>query len=244
MYKTDISKIKAVFVWSGGKDSALALYKIRQNPAYEVMCLLTTVNKQFNRISMHGVRTVLLEQQAQALELPVMQVLVPENPSMEVYGQLMTDAFTQLKKRGVTAAIFGDIFLEDLRLYREQQMHHIGIEAVFPLWKKATVDLVQEFITLKFKAVLVCLNARYFSETFAGREIDEQFLQDLPPGVDPGGENGEYHSFVYDGPGFANPVTFALGETVFRTYGPTPTSDENDAACPSYDSAFWFIDLK
>ena len=240
---TDNGKIKAVFVWSGGKDSAMALYHILQDPKYKVTYLLTTISKQFNRVSMHGVRTTLLKQQAIALQLPLLQVLVPENPSMEEYGALMTAAFTQLKQQGITTAIFGDIFLEDLRAYREQQMQQLGIACFFPLWNKATSEVIQDFIGLQFKAVLVCLNAKYFSETFAGREINEQFLQDLPPGVDPCGENGEYHSFVYDGPIFTQPIPFTLGETVFRRYQPTNSSEE-DTSCPPYDNAFWFIDLK
>lgn len=241
----NISKIKAVFVWSGGKDSALALHKIQRDPAFEVVYLLTTVNKSYNRVSMHGVRVSLLEQQAQALHLPLQQVLLPENPSMEEYDQLMTNAFTQLKQLGITAAIFGDIFLPDLREYREKQMAAIGIQAVFPLWHIPTTTLIHEFIALEFRAVLVCLNAKYFSKEFAGRAIDSTFLTDLPVGVDPCGENGEYHSFVHDGPNFRHPVPFNFGETVFRTYAASGNTNNDDGAnTPGYDNAFWFIDLQ
>lgn len=241
---TEPGKIKAVFVWSGGKDSAMALYRILQNPSYQITYLLTTVNKQFNRVSMHGVRTTLLEQQAESLQLPLLQVQLPENPSMEEYTVLMTEAFTQLKKSGIRAAVFGDIFLQDLRAYREQQMEQIGLKAVFPLWNQDTTLLINDFISLNFKAVLVCLNAKYFPETFAGREIDETFLADLPTGVDPCGENGEYHSFVYNGPIFKNPINFEIGETVFRNYGATANSAAENPGSPSYDNAFWFLDLK
>ncbi|QNF31928.1 diphthine--ammonia ligase [Adhaeribacter swui] len=237
-------KIKAVFVWSGGKDSALALHQILQDVRYEVTHLLTTVNQQFNRVSMHGVRTRLLEQQAKSLQLPLIQVRVPENPTMAEYEALMATAFNQLKATGISAAIFGDIFLADLRAYREQQMQQIGLEAMFPLWQKSTTSLVQQFVQLQFKAVLVCLNAKYFPETFAGQEIDADFLKNLPPGVDPCGENGEYHSFVYDGPIFKHPIPFTFGETIFRTYG-NPSSQANEESHkPNHDYAFWFIDLK
>ena len=193
---------------------------------------------------MHGVRTTLLEQQAHALQLPLIQVRVPENPSMAEYESLMAAAFHKLKETGVSAAVFGDIFLEDLRTYRVQQMQQIGLEAVFPLWQKPTHALIKQFVDLQFKAVLVCLSAKYFPETYAGLEINADFLKNLPPDVDPGGENGEYHSFVYDGPIFTNPIAFTLGETIRRTY--QPVQDQSDQESPGlvYDHSFWFIDLK
>jgi uncharacterized protein (TIGR00290 family) len=237
-------KKKAVFVWSGGKDSALALYQVLQDPNYEVTHLLTTVNKELNRVTMHGVRTTLLEKQAQALQLPLVQVRVPENPSMAEYETLMAEALHQLKETGITVAIFGDIFLADLRVYREQKMQQLGMQAVFPLWQKSTTALIKQFIDLKFKAVLVCLNAKYFPEPSAGQEIDADFLKNLPPGVDPCGENGEYHSFVYDGPIFTKPITFMLGETIRRTYQPVQDQSEQESNRPVYDNSFWFIDLK
>jgi len=237
-------KKKAVFVWSGGKDSALALYQILQDPNYQVTHLLTTVNQQLNRVTMHGVRTTLLEQQAQALQLPLIQVQLPENPSMVEYENLMAEAFYRLKETGISAAIFGDIFLEDLRVYREQQMNQLGLQAVFPLWQKSTTAIIEQFIQLKFKAVLVCLNAAYFPETYAGIEIDAYFLKNLPANVDPCGENGEYHSFVYDGPIFKNPIYFTPGEIILRTYQPTQDQAEEETASPVYNSSFWFIDLK
>ncbi|RDC66513.1 Dph6-related ATP pyrophosphatase [Adhaeribacter pallidiroseus] len=237
-------KKKAVFVWSGGKDSALALYQILQDANYQVTHLLTTVNQQLNRVTMHGVRTSLLAQQAQALQLPLVQVRVPENPSMAEYEQVMAAAFQQLKDTGVTVAVFGDIFLEDLRAYREQQMQQIGLQAVFPLWQKSTTALINQFVQLKFKAVLVCLHAAYFPETYAGQEINADFLKNLPASVDPCGENGEYHSFVYDGPIFGHPVNFTRGETLLRTYAPPKNQSTENTADPDPPYSFWFIDLK
>ncbi len=230
-------------VWRGGKDSALALYQILQDPTYQVTHLLTTVNAALNRVTMHGVRTTLLEQQAQALQLPLVQVRVPENPSMAEYENLMAQAFNQLKKTGVSVAVFGDIFLEDLRAYREQQMQQLDLQAIFPLWQKSTIALIEQFIQLRFKAVLVCLNAKYFPETYAGREIDAYFLKNLPTDVDPCGENGEYHSFVYDGPIFTNPIYFTPGETILRTYQPAQDQSE-ETPNPVYNHSFWFIDLQ
>jgi uncharacterized protein (TIGR00290 family) len=238
------SKTKAVFVWSGGKDSALALYKIKQHPAYEVIYLLTTVSQKYQRVTMHGIRTTLLVHQAQALGIPLRQVILPENPDMATYNQLMAEAFIELKMLGVTAAVFGDIFLADLRAYREQQMTALGLAAVFPLWHIPTSEVMKEFISLKFKAVLVCLNARYFPQAFGGRAIDDNFLRDLPPGVDACGENGEYHSFVYDGPLFSAPVPFTTGKTVARQYTPAAKDRENEVNASSYDHAFWFTDLQ
>lgn len=193
---------------------------------------------------MHGIRTTLLEQQAQALQLPLIQVLVPENPSMAEYESLMGVAFNQLKETGVTAAIFGDIFLADLRAYREQQMQQLGLEAVFPLWQIPTITLIQQFVQLQFKAVLVCLDAKHFPETYAGCEIDANFLKNLPAGVDPCGENGEYHTFVYDGPIFTNPILFTFGEIIRRTYQPPQDQSAPDTTIPRPDYAFWFINLK
>ncbi|PSR57091.1 ATP-binding protein [Adhaeribacter arboris] len=237
-------KKKAVFVWSGGKDSALALYQVLQDPSYQVTHLLTTINLQFNRVSMHGVRTSLLLQQAQALQLPLIQVWVPENPSMAEYENVMATAFYPLKEMGVSVAVYGDIFLDDLRAYREQHMQQMGLQAIFPLWKIPTSTLLQQFINLKFKAILVCLNAKYFPETYAGIEIDDYFLKNLPAGVDPCGENGEYHSFVYDGPIFSNPIPFTQGEIVLRTYEPPQDPLNTESTSPVYDRSFWFIDLK
>jgi uncharacterized protein (TIGR00290 family) len=226
---------QAVLNWSGGKDSALCLHKVWQAGEYEIASLLTSVNSHFNRVSMHGVRVSLLEKQAASIGLPLHQLKLPEMPSMDEYNALMQQTLGAYKERGVAYSIFGDIFLEDLKKYREEQLARLQFTGVFPLWKIPTDRLLREFINSGFKAVIVCTNARYLDRSFIGRELDETFIRDLPANVDPCGENGEYHSFVYDGPIFREPIRFRLGETIYRQYE-TP-------ADASYDTGFWFIDL-
>lgn len=231
---------RAVFVWSGGKDSALALYRVLQGKQYQVTCLLTTVNEKLGLVSMHGVRTILLEQQAAALRIPLTLVPIPENASMEDYEKRMRQAFLGCQASGITTALFGDIFLADLRAYRENQLNKIGLKTVFPLWQENAAALVQQFIALQFKAILVCVSNARLGEPFVGQQIDADFLQKLPADVDPAGENGEYHSFVYDGPLFQRPVLFMEGEKILRDYA-TKSADNSTAA--AYDSRFWFLDL-
>jgi uncharacterized protein (TIGR00290 family) len=224
---------KAVFNWSGGKDSAFALWKILNQKEYSVETLLTSVNQKFNRISMHGVRRALLEEQARLVGFPLDLVLIPEEPSMSDYDNLMAGKLTTLKNSGIDYSIYGDIFLEDLKKYREQRLNEVGMKAVFPIWKMDTREVVTQFIDLGFKAVVVSANARLLDKSFAGRVIDYDFLHDLPDEVDPCGENGEFHSFVFDGPIFNKPVDFKTGETILKEY---KTSDK-------WDSAFWYCDL-
>lgn len=205
-----------LFCWSGGKDSALALDHLRRDPRYEVVALLTTVTETYDRISMHGVRRTLLEQQAAALSLPLEIVTIPPQCSNATYEARMGQTLQRYKDRGVRHAAFGDIFLEDLRVYREQNLARIGMQALFPLWKRPTAELAREFIALGYRAVTVCIDPRVLDASFAGREFDPQFLADLPPAVDPCGENGEFHSFVFAGPDFTSPVAFQIGEVVQR----------------------------
>jgi uncharacterized protein (TIGR00290 family) len=226
---------KAIFNWSGGKDSALCLHKVLQQNEYDIASLLTSVNTHYERVSMHGVRISLLEKQAQSLDLPLYQLRLPEMPSMEEYNDRMEQTMNYFRAQGVTYSIFGDIFLEDLRQYREDRLNQANISGVFPLWKIPGHQLMHEFIDQGFKAVLVCINARYLDRSFVGREIDADLLRDLPPNVDVCGENGEYHSFVYDGPIFRRPVAFTKGEIVYRNYA----AGENAA----HDTGFWYIDL-
>jgi uncharacterized protein (TIGR00290 family) len=173
-------KKKALFNWSSGKDSALALYKVLQDPEFEINCLLTSVNQEFQRISMHGVRLALLEQQAKSIGLPLEIMRIPEMPSMEEYESVMQTTLGKLKNQGVTHSIFGDIFLEDLRKYREDKLTTMGFEGVFPLWKVPTHDLIEEFIGLGFKTIVVCVNERFLDKSFVGRIIDQDFIKDLP----------------------------------------------------------------
>lgn len=235
-------KQKAIFNWSSGKDSALALYKILKEDQFEVTTLLTSINKEFQRISMHGVHVSLLEKQAESLGFPLIKMEIPKEPSMEEYSEIMSKAMNEIKSQGVTHSIFGDIFLEDLRKYREDQLRSIGMEAVFPLWKQNTTDLINEFLSLSFKTIVTCVNETYLDKSFAGRIIDQDFIKDLPKNVDPCGENGEFHTFTFDGPIFKNPIQFEIGEIVKKTY-PKPKSDENDENDENGEYAFWFCDL-
>lgn len=244
-------KQPAIFNWSGGKDSALALYYVRQSGQYDVQTLLTTVSAAHRRISMHGVRVELLEQQADRLGLSCHQLWLPDTPTMQAYEERMAATLGELTGRGATAAIFGDIFLEDLRRYREIQLAQLNLQAVFPLWGRPTAELIREFLGLGFRTITTCVNEKYLDRSFVGRVIDEEFLRDLPPHVDPCGENGEFHTFVFDGPLFREPIAFERGEIVYRTYTPAPPK-EADAA--GYDCAartdpsplatgFWYCDL-
>ena len=238
---------KALFNWSSGKDSALALYKILQNPEFEINCLLTSVNQQYQRISMHGVRVELLEQQAESIGIPLEIMQIPEMPTMEVYENMMQQTLEKLKKKGITNSVFGDIFLEDLRKYREDKLATLGYEGVFPIWKIPTQDLIQEFIALGFKTIVVCVNERYLDKSFVGRVIDQQFIDDLPDNVDVCGENGEFHTFSFDGPIFKKPIDFEIGEIVYRKYE-KPKQDSSNTACDTndstaYDYGFWYCDL-
>jgi uncharacterized protein (TIGR00290 family) len=236
---------KSIFNWSGGKDSAMALYQVKQEPQYQISKLLTSVNTTHNRVSMHGVRVSLLEEQARQLGFPLQKLELQELPSMEDYDSLMRKTMEGLKAEGFTHSIFGDIFLEDLRHYREKRLAEAGFSAHFPIWKKDTTRLIEEFLDLGFKTILVCINADLLDASFAGRVIDKDFLKDLPRNVDPCGENGEFHTFVFDGPIFKEPVKFTVGETVLREYkAPADCDTSEDLRKPAPKSMrFLFTDL-
>ena len=224
----------AVMNWSGGKDSSLALHKVLQENEFEVKYLLTTVNEHWQRISMHGVRRTLLKEQAKVIGIELIEIFLPEDPSMEVYETKLNEALEFLTQNGVTHSIFGDIFLEDLREYREKQLKRKNLHAVFPLWKIPTEDLIKDFIKSGFKAITVCVDGTKLGKSFCGRLIDDSFINELPDNVDVCGENGEFHSFVYDSPFFKNPVELEIGETVIREY-------KNDD--PTLNKKFFFCDL-
>ncbi|MES2811771.1 MAG: diphthine--ammonia ligase [Bacteroidota bacterium] len=237
---------KVIFNWSSGKDSALALYKISQDPSIEITTLLTSVSQQYNRISMHGVRTELLEEQAKSLGLPLHKMEIPEMPSMEMYEQIMQNTLLNFKEKGVEYSVFGDIFLEDLRQYRENKLAEMGFKGLFPLWKRDTKELIQEFLDLGFKTIVTCVNERNLDKSFVGRIIDEQFITDLPAAVDVCGENGEFHTFTFDGPIFSKPIEFEIGEIVYRKYE-KPKETVTNTACDTdetaFDYGFWYCDL-
>jgi len=209
-------KEKVLFSWSGGKDSALALYELRKRAEYQIAALLTVLTKDYDRTSMHGVRRILLEQQAQSLGLALEKVVISKNSSNEEYECKIGEILEKYEAAGVCAVVFGDVFSEDLRKYRENNLSKIGIKGVFPLWKIDTTELAQTFIGSGFKAIITCVDSNVLDKTFVGRSFDEQFLSQLPSGVDPCGESGEFHSFVYDGPIFRGRVEHRTGGVVLR----------------------------
>lgn len=202
--------------WSGGKDSAMALFELLKSRECEVLALLTTVTREYDRISMHGVRRSLLRRQADALGLGLEEVWIPKQASNQEYESSLREALSRYQGLGATAVAFGDIFLEDLRGYREERLRQIGMGAVFPLWKADTTALARRFIETGFKAVTTCVDTHVLGREFVGREFDAQFLAALPGGVDPCGENGEFHSFVYDGPIFKRRIAIETGERLLR----------------------------
>ncbi|TBW25765.1 diphthine--ammonia ligase [Gramella sp. KN1008] len=225
---------KAWLNWSSGKDSAMALYHVQNGNEYSVEMLFTTLSDAKERVSMHGLRKDLLLAQVESIGLSLQITHRSTGTSLNTYNKLMENACMKFKNEGFTHSIFGDIFLEDLREYREKQLDSIGVKTVFPLWKKDTSQLMQEFIELGFKAIVVCTNSKYLENSFCGRVIDDEFLKDLPANVDPCGENGEFHTFVFDGPIFTNPVNFKIGEKHIRTY---------DSEADKWDNRFCYCDL-
>ena len=205
---------KVLFSWSGGKDSALALYEIRKDQRYETVSLLTTVTEDYRRISMHGVPEVLLERQASSIGLPLERVFISKNGSNEEYESRMYKVLLKFQKMGVSAVVFGDILLEGVRKYREENLAKVGMKGIFPLWGKG--DLSQTFIDRGFKAIVTCVDAKALDKSFAGKLFDKKFLAELPASADPNGENGEFHSFVFEGPIFRKKIPFEVGEVVKR----------------------------
>ncbi|HKU67337.1 MAG TPA: diphthine--ammonia ligase [Candidatus Baltobacteraceae bacterium] len=209
-------KEKVLFCWSGGKDSALALYRLRCEERYDVVALLTTYNEHYRRVSMHGVSLALSELQAQRIGLPLDKVFVSERSSNEEYSARMAERMLFYKEQGVGTVAFGDIFLQDLRQWREENLAQIGMRAIFPLWRSDTRELVREFTGLGFKSRVCCVSEQHLDQRALGRDVDAAFVDSLPAGVDPCGENGEFHSFAYAGPIFSEPLEITTGECVHR----------------------------
>ncbi len=205
-----------LFCWSGGKDSAMALHTLLQRSDIRIAALLTTVTEGYERISMHGVRRELLERQAQSIGLLLHEVRIPPQCVNPVYEARMEQALREYLEQGVRTVAFGDIFLEDLRAYRESNLARIGMSAIFPIWKRDTRELIRSFHANRFRAVAVCVDSKILDSSFAGRELDDSFFRDLPPHADPCGENGEFHTFVFDGPIFRSPIPVRTGEIVSR----------------------------
>ncbi len=202
--------------WSSGKDSAWTLHLLRQDPSIRIVALITTVNQEFDRVAMHAVRRTLLEQQAAAANLPLWIVPLPWPCSNAEYESRMRDLCSRALAEGVQAIAFGDLFLADIRAYRERQLEGTGLEPLFPVWQIPTTGLAREMIQSGLKARITCVDPKVLSQDFAGREFDQALLNDLPPQIDPCGENGEFHTFAYDGPMFRTPIPVTTGETVLR----------------------------
>lgn len=216
---------KVLLAWSGGKDSVLALQELQNSDKFDVVALITTITKDYDRVSMHGVRKILLEKQADSIGIPLVKIFISSNASNEEYESMFSEGLFEYKKTGIESVAFGDIFLEDIKRYREDFLKNLGMRALFPIWGENSIELAGAFITLGFKAVVTCIDSEAIDKSFACREYDEQFLSDLPAGVDPCGENGEFHTFVYAGHIFQIPIIFAKGEIVLR------------------DSRFYYCDL-
>ena len=244
-------KPRAVLFWSGGKDSGLALDRLRRTGDYEIVALVTTVNAQYRRVSMHGVREELIAAQARAAGLPLDMMYVGPMGTNEAYVAALRQTLGAWRARGVETVAFGDIFLVDLRQWRESLLAELGMRGAFPLWQADTAQLAQEFVARRFRAVLCCANDAMLGEADVGRDMSADFFATLPAGVDPCGENGEYHSFVWDGPVFRAPVEFKVGEKVYRPLEAAPAAVAANgpaipvpaAPGPGATKGFWFVDL-
>ena len=236
---------KAVFCWSGGKDSSYCLHKVLSEGLYDVKYLLTTVNDVFKRISMHGIREELLDLQVAAVGIPLLKVRVSAG-TYDEYEKQMEAVLLKAKEEDIEYVIFGDIFLEDLRVYRENNLAKVGMKAIFPLWKTDTTLLIHDFIEQGFKTITCCTNDGYLGEEWVGREIDTLFLEQLPANVDPCGEHGEYHTFCYAGPLFKKKIEFTGGEKVYKAMELKTNTNTNDVCAPSekvITKGFWYYDL-
>jgi uncharacterized protein (TIGR00290 family) len=233
--------------WSGGKDAALTLHHLLQDNTVKIHSLLTAINKKRRRITMHGVHESLLIAQADSIGFKVEKLELPENISMAKYSEIVSSFAKKHFENKISHYAYGDINLEDLRVFRNQELMKSGIKGMYPLWGRNTLDLAKEFIFLGFKAVVVAVSSDKLDKTFAGRQFDLEFLNELPSSVDPCGENGEFHTFVYDGPIFSKPIPVEIGKISTQTY--KPTEGDEDCFCEeekqkNWDTTFYFCDLK
>ncbi len=226
-----MERIKVVMAWSGGKDASMALHRLLCNKKYEVLGLMSTFSEETERLSMHGIRQELIQAQADAMNLPLHSFFLPSN-IMKDYEKSMEVLLLKLKEKGVNHIAFGDIFLEDLKNYRENQLKKVGMKAIFPLWKENTLALVKAFESNGFKSVCCCLDSKKVNQKLLGKNIDTEFISGLSAQVDPCGENGEFHSFCFEGPIFEQSISFALGETLEKTY-----------VHDNIESSFSFVDI-
>lgn len=209
---------KIAFCWSGGKDSSYALNKILEEGSYEVEILFTTVSSEYKRVSMHGVQEELIKAQADSIGLSIEFVYIEESTSHDEYENKMKSYCLTLKERGIHKVAFGDIFLEDLKQYRVDQMSKVGMEAIFPIWKMSTKEIIKDFVKQGFQSYTCCVGLDKLKEDQVGTLMDDEFFNNLPEEVDPCGENGEFHSFVFNAPMFQYPLSIELGETLMKTY--------------------------
>ncbi len=236
-----MQKQPAIFCWSGGKDSSYALYKVQQENQYEIKYLLSTINGNNKRLSMHGIREELIEAQANSIGIPLLKVYVYE-ASNAGYENQMRETLLQVKSEGINTVLFGDIFLEDLREYRENKMKELGMQCEFPLWKMDTAHIIKDFVQKGFKTYLCCVNEDYLDESQVGKLIDGDFIKELPATVDPCGENGEFHTYCFEGPIFQQKITVTTGEKIYKPFNipasthPTPVKDP-------YTKGFWYCDI-
>ena len=228
-------KTPVIFSWSGGKDSAYALHQLLQENIYDVKYLLSTMNGHNQRLSMHGVHESLIEKQAESIGIPLLKVYVYENNNEE-YEKQMAALLFNVKQQGIDTIAFGDILLEDLKKYREEKNSAIGMKSIFPIWGKDTGYIVKDFVGKGFRSITCCVSGQFLSENDCGKIIDENFINSLPANIDPCGENGEYHSFCFDGPLFKNEIRFTKGDTIYKFLEIKQTS-------PTKTKGFWYCDL-
>ncbi len=227
---------KIVLFWSAGKDSAMALQRLKQNPEFEIMGLVCTLNTELKRISMHGIAEKILERQVEQLGFPLIKMWVPNLPDNYSYEEAFLKTCSHLLKMGVEILAFGDIFLEDLRKYRENLAIRAGMKTYFPLWKNTSVKLQEELLDGGFEAIICCIQSDKLGKDWIGKILNSGFFRDLPAGIDPFGENGEYHTFCFKGPIFRSPVDYKTGEVVFR---PLEIKQTNGAE----ESGFFYLDI-
>jgi uncharacterized protein (TIGR00290 family) len=236
-----MTKIPAIFCWSGGKDSSYALHKVLQEDIYDVKFLLSTISGNYKRLSMHGVREELIQAQADSIGIPLLKVYVHEASNAE-YEKQMNETLLKVKADGINTVLYGDIFLEDLRQYRESKMVQLGMQCIFPIWKTNTRWMLNDFVEKGFKTYLCCINDGYLDENWCGRLIDHAFLEELPATVDPCGENGEFHSFCFEGPVFKKQMSISVGEKTYKALE-LKTSDHPTPIKDVGTKGFWFVDL-
>ena len=231
------NKTKVVLNWSSGKDAALTYQLLSQDEWYDVTHLLTTINDEHDRVVMHGVRESLLNAQAERMGKDLVKVKLPAAPTDEVYKKAMERTLLNLSEQGITTAAYGDISLEDLKAYREEQLSKVDFMAIFTLCKRNTAEVVQIVESTGIEAMIVCVNEKFLGKEFLGRKINEELLHDIPPNVDPCGENGEFHTFVINAPFFSSPIPVQQGEIIYKAY--TPAADDTD----KWNTGFYFMDL-